>query len=124
MGWTIRPEGLHRVITQAHERYKLDAVYITENGAAFEDAREGNAVHDDYRKSYLQSHTAAPLRAKAEGIPVKGFFARSLMDNFERALRYSKRSGIIYVDYSTQERIVKDSGRSYGELARSGAPER
>jgi len=122
--WVIRPQGLHRVITQAHERYQLPAIYITENGACFDDKLEGNAVHDTDRESYLRSHVAAALQARDEGAPVKGYFVWSLLDNFEWALGYSKRFGIVYVDYATQERIVKDSGRWYSELARTGIPPR
>jgi beta-glucosidase len=121
MDWAIRPEGLYRVITQAHDRYKLPAIYILENGAAFEDQLHGKAVHDQGRKAYLKSHVAAVLQAKDEGVPVQGYFVWSFLDNFEWALGYSKRFGIVYVDYETQERVVKDSGLWYGELARTGA---
>jgi beta-glucosidase len=120
MNWAIRPEGLYRVIIQAHDRYKLPAIFITENGASFDDQRQGNAVHDEGRKSYLKSHVAAVLRAKDEGVPIQGYFVWSFLDNFEWALGYSKRFGIVYVDYETQERVVKDSGIWYGELARTG----
>lgn len=122
MNWIIRPAGLHRVITQAYERYKLPAVYITENGASFDDKLEGGAVHDEDRKSYLRSHVAAVLQARDEGVPVKGYFVWSFMDNFEWALGYSSRFGVVYVDYDTQERIVKDSGRWYSQLAHTGVP--
>jgi beta-glucosidase len=120
-GWTIRPEGLHRIITQAHVRYKLPAIYITENGASYDDIPQGKAVHDTERTSYLKSHIAAVLQAKDEGVPVQGYFVWSFLDNFEWALGYSKRFGIVYVDYETQERIVKDSGFWYSELARTGS---
>jgi beta-glucosidase len=119
-GWTIRPEGLHRLITQAHVRYKLPAIYVTENGASYDDTPVGKTVHDEDRTSYLKSHIAAMLQAKDEGVPVQGYFLWSFLDNFEWALGYSKRFGIVYVDYETQERIVKDSGLWYGELARTG----
>jgi beta-glucosidase len=120
MDWAIRPEGLHRVITQAHHRYKLPAIYITENGAAFDDELQGNAVHDEARKDYLKSHVAAVLQARDDGAPVQGYFVWSFLDNFEWALGYSKRFGIVYVDYESQQRIIKDSGVWYGELARAG----
>jgi beta-glucosidase len=120
-GWTIRPEGLHRIITQAHVRYKLPAIYITENGASYDDTPEGKAVHDEERTSYLKSHVAAVLQAKDEGVPVQGYFVWSFLDNFEWALGYSKRFGIVYVNYETQERIVKDSGIWYSHLARTGS---
>lgn len=122
MDWIIRPAGLHRIITQAHERYNLPAIYVTENGASFEDKVEGDAVHDDDRKAYLQSHTAATLQARDEGVPVKGYFVWSLMDNFEWGLGYSRRFGIVHIDYETQKRTIKDSGLWYAELARTGVP--
>jgi beta-glucosidase len=120
MNWAIRPEGLYRVITQAHDRYKLPAIYITENGAAFDDHVQDKAVHDEGRQSYLKSHIAAVLQARDEGVPVQGYFVWSLLDNFEWALGYSKRFGIVHVDYETQERTIKDSGLWYGRLARTG----
>ena len=121
MGWAFRPEGLHKIITQAHEQYKLPAIYITENGASFDDRLEGDAVHDLDRKAYLKSHIAATLQAKEEGVPVKGYFVWSFLDNFEWALGYSKRFGIVYVDYESQARTLKDSGHWYSELARTGS---
>jgi beta-glucosidase len=108
-------------MTQAHVRYKLPAIYITENGASYDDTPEGKTVHDEQRLSYLKSHVAAVLQAKDEGVPVQGYFVWSFLDNFEWALGYSKRFGIVYVDYETQQRIVKDSGIWYGELARTGS---
>jgi beta-glucosidase len=120
MDWAIRPEGLYRVITQAHDRYKLPALYVTENGASFDDQLQGRAVHDEDRTAYLRSHVAAVLRAREEGAPVRGYFVWSFLDNFEWALGYSKRFGIVYVDYETQERTVKDSGLWYAELAQTG----
>jgi beta-glucosidase len=120
MNWAVRPEGLHRVLTQVHERYHLPAVFITENGASYEDRMVDGAVHDVDRTAYLKSHIAAVLQAKREGVPVEGYFVWALLDNFEWAHGYSQRFGIVYVDFETQERTVKDSGRWYGELARTG----
>lgn len=121
LDWIIRPDGLYDLISKAHERYKLPAVYVTENGAAYDDVVEDGAVHDDARTEYLKLHTAAVLRARDEGVPVKGYFAWSLMDNFEWGLGYSMRFGVVHVDYETQQRTIKDSGRWYSKLARSGA---
>ena len=121
LDWAVRPEGLYRLLKQADERYGLPALYVTENGAAYDDVVQGGAVHDRERSEYLQQHTAAVLRAREEGVPVKGYFAWSLMDNFEWGLGYSMRFGLVHVDFSTQERIVKDSGHWYARLARSGA---
>jgi beta-glucosidase len=120
MDWAIQPEGLYRVITQAHERYKLPAIYITENGAAFDDTPTNGSVHDPDRSAYLRSHIAAALQARDEGVPLKGYFVWSLLDNFEWGLGYSKRFGLVYVDYKTLQRTVKDSGLWYGRLARTG----
>ncbi len=121
MGWVIRPDGLRLILRQVHLRYKLPVLFVTENGAAFEDRREGEQVHDPKRIAYLESHIAEVLRAREEGVPVQGYFVWSLLDNFEWAHGYSKRFGIVYVDFGTQERVVKDSGLWYGEVARRGA---
>jgi beta-glucosidase len=122
MNWAIRPEGLRRVLTQVHQSYKLPAIFVTENGASFEDHIEAGAVHDTARTAYLRSHIAAVMQARYEGVPVKGYFVWSFLDNFEWAHGYSKRFGIVHVDFETQARTVKDSGRWYGELARTGRP--
>lgn len=121
LDWAVRPEGLHRLLTQAHERCKLPAVYVTENGAAFKDTVQNGAVHDVERVEYLKSHVAAALRAKAEGVPLKGYFAWSLLDNFEWGQGFSMRFGLVHVDYPSQARTVKDSGHWYAGLARRGA---
>ena len=105
---------------RSHEQYKLPNLFVTENGASFDDRRDGQAVHDPERIAYLEAHVGEVLRVRKEGVPVQGYFVWSLLDNFEWALGYSKRFGIVYVDFDTQERIVKDSGYWYGELARSG----
>lgn len=118
MGWIIRPEGIHRILTQAHARYHLGSVFVTENGAAFADGRDDGGVHDPERTAYLKAHIREVLRAREEGVPVDGYFVWSLLDNFEWALGYSRRFGIVYVDYATQERIVKDSGHWYAGFAR------
>jgi beta-glucosidase len=120
MDWIVRPEGIHTILTAAHARYHLPVVFVTENGAAYEDHRNGATVHDPERVAYLESHIDAVLRAKTEGVPVRGYFVWSLLDNFEWALGYSKRFGIVYVDFETGERIVKDSGRRFAELASGG----
>jgi beta-glucosidase len=120
MDWLIRPEGLSFILEQAHEKYKLPHLFVTENGASFDDRRDGQAVHDPERIAYLEAHVGEVLRVRKEGVPVQGYFVWSLLDNFEWALGYSKRFGIVYVDFDTQERVVKDSGHWYGELARSG----
>jgi len=123
MGWDVLPTGLYDLLALMHERYPELDLMITENGAAYADevvVADGVArVHDDRRVAYLRSHVEQALRALDDGLPLTAYFAWSLMDNFEWAHGYSKRFGITYVDYETQQRIVKDSGRWWAELART-----
>jgi beta-glucosidase len=123
MGWPITPDGLRVSLIEAKERWSGDLpVYILENGAAFNDVvSDGDRVHDPRRVDFLRLYLGAVLEAIAAGVPVKGYFVWSLLDNFEWALGYSKRFGIVYVDYPTQKRIPKDSYFFYRDLAR-GAP--
>jgi beta-glucosidase len=116
MGWPVVPEAFGGLLADIYERYAPPAIYITENGCAFEDRVEDGAVHDDRRQAYLEGHIAAVARVVEGGAPIRGYFAWSLMDNFEWAHGYSKRFGIVYVDYQTQQRIVKDSGNWYRAL--------
>lgn len=123
MGWEVYPQGLYDLLTRVQRDYAPPVVYVTENGAAYDDERDPDgAVHDDKRRAYLESHFAAARRAIDAGVPLRGYFVWSLMDNFEWAEGYSKRFGIIYVDYATQERTVKESGRWYAEGLRALAP--
>ncbi len=89
--------------------YAPAALYITENGAAFDDQLVDGAVRDPRRVAYLQGHLAAAGAAIADGVPLRGYFAWSLLDNYEWAFGYSKRFGLVHVDYPTQRRIPKDS---------------
>ncbi len=110
MGWEVYPDGLHRLLVRVAEEYAPRAIYVTENGAAFGDVRTHDGrVHDPERTAYLESHIDAVFRAVADGAPIRGYFVWSLLDNFEWAHGYSKRFGIVYVDYPTLERVPKDS---------------
>jgi beta-glucosidase len=120
MDWIVRPDGLRKVLVEADQRYHLKALYITENGAAFDDRVVDGEVNDTERLTYLKEHVAATLAARAEGVPVRGYFVWSLFDNFEWGRGYAMRFGIVHVDFATQQRLVKASGRWYAELARSG----
>ncbi len=123
MGWEVYPEGLYRLLRRLQEDYAPGALYITENGAAFADRVEDGRVHDERRVAYLREHFAAAWRAIQEGVPLRGYFVWSLLDNFEWAYGYSKRFGIVYVDYATQERILKDSALFYRDvIAANGLP--
>ncbi|MGQ9592966.1 MAG: GH1 family beta-glucosidase [Anaerolineae bacterium] len=122
MGWEVYPEGLYEILTRVHRDYAPPCIYITENGAAFADQVDAEGrVHDAQRVGFLREHIAQAHRALEEGVPLAGYFVWTLLDNFEWAYGYSKRFGIVYVDFATQERIVKDSGIWYrGVIAENG----
>jgi beta-glucosidase len=110
MGWEVYPDGLHALLTRVDRDYSPPAIYVTENGAAFGDVRvHDGRVHDPERTAFVESHIGAVGRAVAAGVPVKGYFVWSLLDNFEWQHGYAKRFGIVYIDYPTLERVPKDS---------------
>ncbi|MEO5534117.1 MAG: GH1 family beta-glucosidase [Pseudolysinimonas sp.] len=119
MGWNIAPEALEELLLRLAAEHPGMPLLVTENGAAFRDDPIAGHVLDPERGDYIVSHLAATVRARTAGADVRGYFAWSLLDNFEWGYGYSKRFGIVRVDYDTQERIVKDSGRRYAELIRS-----
>jgi beta-glucosidase len=117
MGWEVYPDGLRVLLEWLHKEYAPKALYITENGAAYEDTLTANGtVEDDARQSYLQRHFAAAHQAIQAGVPLRGYFVWSLMDNYEWTFGFSQRFGIIYVDYATQQRVIKKSGYFYREV--------
>ena len=120
MGWEVYPDGLYQLIKRLSEEYQVKELYITENGAAYKDeiSKDGR-VHDPQRVKYLQAHFEQAERALQDGLPLKGYFVWSLMDNFEWAFGYTKRFGIIYTDYLTQKRIFKDSARWYQDFVKT-----
>ena len=114
MGWEVYPRGLYDLLTRLHQDYTIPQYFITENGAAFNDTVSADGhVHDPRRVQYLHDYLLQAQAAIAGGVPLAGYFAWSLMDNFEWAFGYSKRFGIVYIDYPTQRRIIKDSGYWY-----------
>ncbi|CAN7162924.1 GH1 family beta-glucosidase [Knoellia sp. LjRoot47] len=116
MGWEISPQGHHDILMRSAQECGLP-IYITENGSAWPDeVSEDGAVHDPDRTAYLHGHLDAVKRAIDDGADIRGYFAWSLMDNFEWAFGYSKRFGIVHVDYDTQKRTVKDSGHEYARI--------
>jgi beta-glucosidase len=120
MGWEIYPDGLHDLLIRLHREYAPKTMLITENGAAFNDTWDGNgSIADPQRTRYLETHIQAVARAIADGAPVHGYFTWSFMDNYEWAEGYSKRFGLVYVDYPTQRRIIKDSGKWYSSFLAS-----
>jgi beta-glucosidase len=117
MGWEIYPDGLSEVLRRLHEDYAAPSLYVTENGASFADVRTHDGrVHDNERRDYLAAYIASVEQGVARGVPVRGYFVWSLLDNFEWAFGYSKRFGLVYVDYPTLERIPKDSFYWYRDL--------
>ena len=116
MGWEVYPNGLTDLLVRLHRDYELPDVYITENGAAYPDARTNGSVADPERISFVERHLAALRNAVSEGVPVRGYFLWSLLDNFEWAFGYSKRFGIVYVDFDTLERVPKDSFTWYRDF--------
>ncbi|MFZ1062292.1 MAG: GH1 family beta-glucosidase [Acidimicrobiales bacterium] len=113
-GWPIDPDGLHDLLVWLTETYGAVPLYVTENGAAFIDyVDQTGSVHDSERVDYLRDHFAAAHRALNEGVNLKGYFVWSLFDNFEWADGFSQRFGLVYIDYRTQERILKDSAQWY-----------
>jgi beta-glucosidase len=116
-GWEVSPQGLVDLLIRLQRDYSPKVIQLTENGSTFEDVLTPDGrVHDVQRLSYLQRHLGALKQAIAAGVPVKGYFAWSLMDNFEWAEGYLRRFGIAYVDFATQTRTLKDSGLWYGQF--------
>ncbi len=121
MGWEVYPQGIYDLLTRVHQDYDFKSIYITENGAAYATGPdEHGVVHDQLRESYLHDHLIACHHARQAGVPLDGYFAWSLMDNFEWAFGYEKRFGIVYVDYETQQRIPKQSALWYRNVAKTG----
>ena len=116
MGWEVFPQGLTELLVRLHQDYAPRALLVTENGAAFVDKLAGGRVVDPDRLEYLREHIAACADAIAQGVPLQGYFAWSLLDNFEWASGYAKRFGLVYIDYVTQQRIVKSSGQWYADF--------
>ncbi len=117
MGWEIHGQGLADLIHRMHDEYGSRAIYITENGAAFDDKiAEDGSIQDADRIAYFEEHLGAVAGAVEAGAPVKGYFAWSLLDNFEWADGLDKRFGLVRVDFDTQVRTVKASGQFYADL--------
>jgi len=117
MDWEVYPKGLYNMLGRLHFDYNFPVIYITENGAAFPDeVGPDGQVDDQDRLSYIKRHLEMTHKAIQIGVPVKGYFAWSFLDNFEWAFGYTKRFGIVYVDYETQKRIPKSSAKWYRDV--------
>ncbi|MFL5716154.1 MAG: GH1 family beta-glucosidase [Chloroflexota bacterium] len=118
MDWHVAPDGLRDTLMDLHRTYAPREIVITENGAAYPDAVEGDGeVHDVRRRDYLARHIAAAADALDAGVPLTGYYAWSVLDNYEWSLGYSRRFGLVHVDFDTQRRTPKDSARWYQRLA-------
>ena len=120
--WEVHAPSLTKILTWFRDRYGAMPVYITENGAAFYDPPEalGEVVEDPLRVHYLQSHIAALADAMQQGVDVRGYFVWSLLDNLEWSLGYTKRFGIVHVNFATQKRTLKRSALVYRDWIRNG----
>jgi beta-glucosidase len=120
-GWEVFPQGLTETLTMIRDRYGDIPIYITENGAAFYDppVAADRRVDDPLRVAYLRSHISAVRDAMRQGVDVRGYYAWSLLDNFEWSAGFAKRFGLIHVDYETQQRTPKESAKLYAEVIRT-----
>ena len=116
MGWEVYPPAIYHILKKFNAYPQIRKILITENGAAFPDEVVDNSVNDPKRTEYLQSHLQQVLKAKQEGCKVEGYFVWTLTDNFEWAEGYHPRFGLIYVDFETQKRIIKSSGKWYADF--------
>lgn len=117
MAWEVAPDGLRDVLVALHREYAPREIVITENGAAYPDTVEPDGrVRDDLRVAYLARHVAAAGEALAAGVPLTGYHVWSLLDNFEWSFGYTRRFGLVHVDFATQRRTLKDSADWYGAL--------
>jgi beta-glucosidase len=115
--WEVYPEGLYQILNRLYFDYQIPKIYITENGASYGDGPDENGrVPDQRRLTYLKEHFEAAHQAISNGVPLAGYFVWSFMDNFEWAYGYSQRFGITWVNYDTQERILKDSALWYKQV--------
>jgi beta-glucosidase len=121
MGWEVAPDGLRDVLLALHREYAPREIVITENGAAYPDIVDPDGrVRDDRRVDYLARHIAAAGEALAAGVPLTGYHAWSLLDNYEWSLGYTRRFGLIHVDFESQRRTRKDSADWFGKLIAAG----
>jgi beta-glucosidase len=120
-GWEVFPQGLTDTLAWVKARYGNPPIYVTENGAAFFDPPqvEGDRLADPLRVDYYRKHLRAVHQALTAGVDVRGYFAWSLLDNFEWSHGYSKRFGIVHVDFGSQKRTAKDSALFYSRVIAS-----
>ncbi len=116
IGWEVHPTSFRALLVRVHRDYAPREVFVTENGAAYDDVVVDDRVDDQARVSFLWRHFVAAAEAIGDGVPLRGYFIWTLMDNFEWAHGTSKRFGVVHTDYRTQRRRIKASGHRYREL--------
>jgi beta-glucosidase len=122
MGWEVEPQGLAELLARVERDYRPGPIYVTENGSCYDDTVGANGrIEDTQRRHYLMRHLGALRDAVGDGVPVQGYFAWSLVDNFEWAEGYRKRFGLVHVDYATQQRRLKDSAHWYRSFLKGAA---
>ena len=122
MGWEVCPPAFRRLLNRINCDYNLPPIYITENGASFQDVISPDGkIHDDRRLDYLREHFTQVRLAMQDGVDVRGYFVWSLMDNFEWGHGNSRRFGLIHLDFDSQERIIKDSGEWFSKVISTNA---
>jgi beta-glucosidase len=122
MGWVVTPAGLGELVKRVHRDWPhIPYIVITENGSSYDDVKVDGQVIDTKRTAYLEAHLQSLQKAIADGAPVRGYFAWSLLDNFEWAEGYAKRFGIVHVDYQTLERTPKSSYKKYQQIIQANS---
>jgi beta-glucosidase len=117
MGWEMYPKGLERTLVAVTEQYQPRRIIVTESGSAWTDTvLPDGSIEDKERTDYLEQYIEACTVAAAQGVPIGGYFAWSLLDNFEWSYGYDKRFGLVHVDYATQRRTIKQSGYRYADI--------
>jgi beta-glucosidase len=117
MGWEVYPEGIYNIIKQFAAYKNIPPIIVTENGAAFSDSVTADGkIHDTKRIEFFKKYLENVLKAKKEGVDIRGYFVWTLMDNFEWAEGYKPRFGLVHVDFETQQRRIKDSGLWFKEF--------
>ena len=116
MNWEVYPSSVYHILKKYASYKNIPEIIVTESGAAFEDILIDGIINDKERKIFIQNHISEILKAKHEGVKVNGYFVWSFTDNFEWAEGYKPRFGLIYVDFETQQRIIKASGKWYSDF--------
>jgi beta-glucosidase len=116
MNWEVYPSSIYYILKEYAAYKDVPEIIVTESGAAFEDTLIDGNIHDEERKLFIQNHIAEILKAKQEGVKVNGYFVWSFTDNFEWAEGYKPRFGLVYIDFETQQRTIKTSGKWYSDF--------